>query len=540
MVLRFENLSGDPTLEWAARASSEFLARSLAGAMNGPVLNFSALNRLSGTLGPRPVNVPGISSERAEALLAGATRLITGYIEKGPGNSVRIVGIEIDAQSRRSILSLDARGATVMEALTRLSREFSPSAQPYLTSNSDALRYYVKGFEGSGDQAVADLERSVAADSHFGPAWVLLVNTNVARGNRAAAESLLHNATYQRFDQFNQANLDLASAVLRNDKDDRLAALRQISALSPGDTLLLRSIAVEDTRAGEFEHAADEWNKLAAILPDDPEAWNQLGYTRAWGGDYGGAAAALKEYARLRPADPNPADSLGDVHYMFGKYADAAASYLQANAKSPAFQNGGDLYKAAWAKFYAGDRKSADALFAQFRAAREKSKAPEIHLFEADWLYRTGRKQQAAALLARQPDAASKSQLVVWDLLAGDRAAAAKDAALAGAPTTPAAFLIRFAALPSAAADEWERRAERMLANPALEQLRLTAVGYALLLDQKTDEAVPVWSKIVAAAPGTDFFSRAIYARLNDEDVKLALLPEPNNVNPFAALPDEL
>ena len=42
--------------------------------MDGPVLNSSALRRLSPALGSRPVSAPGVSTEHDEALLAGATR----------------------------------------------------------------------------------------------------------------------------------------------------------------------------------------------------------------------------------------------------------------------------------------------------------------------------------------------------------------------------------------------------------------------------------------------------------------------------------
>ncbi|MDP9171696.1 MAG: hypothetical protein M3N54_13855 [Acidobacteriota bacterium] len=538
-VLRFENLSGDPALEWAGRGTSEFLSRSLSAALAGPVLNYAALGRLSPALGSRPGNAPGISTERSEALLAGATRLITGYVERS-GGSIRIAAEEIDVRSSKSVRRLTASGSTVLGALTQLSGEFSPAAQPYLTSSAEALRYYVNGFEESGDQAIGDLQRSLDADPDFGPAWSLLVNANLARGNRDAAEVLIGKAGHRRLDLFNQANLEYSGAVLRSDQGDQLLAMRRISALSPGDTVLLRSTAEADTRAGEFTYAAAEWNKLAAVLPDDAGAWNQLGYTRAWGGDYAGALAALKEYARLRPGDPNPLDSAGDVHYLFRKYADAAASYLEANARSPEFQSGGSLYKAAWAKFNAGDKTGADSAFIQFKAAREKAKATGIWLFEADWLYRTGRTKQALALLERESSPDARLQLAIWYLIAGDRTAAAKEAAAAGPPTTGAAFLVRFATLPSASAAEWQRRAERMFPASATATVRMIAVGYALLLDQNEDDALPVWRKIIAEEPGTDFFSHAIYARLNGEKETLAILPDPNTVNEFAAVLDNL
>ncbi len=77
-ILRFENLSGDRSLDWTGRAAAETLSVSLAvslnGALDGPVL------------------------KRQEALQAGATRLIAGYVERS-GGEVRITATEADGAS---------------------------------------------------------------------------------------------------------------------------------------------------------------------------------------------------------------------------------------------------------------------------------------------------------------------------------------------------------------------------------------------------------------------------------------------------------
>jgi tetratricopeptide (TPR) repeat protein len=276
-------------------------------------------------------------------------------------------------------------------------------------------------------------------------------------------------------------------------------------------------------------------------LANDADAWNQLGYARAWAGNYAGALEAMKEYVRLRPSDPNPSDSTGDVYYMYRKFPEAAASYLLASAKDPKFQQGGDLLKAAWAKFKAGDKAGADSAFEQFRAAREKAKSAELPLFQADWLYRTGRHKEAITLLRKDrqgPNAAA--QLAIWDLLEKDRAAAAKDAASVGQPTSPLIFAARFAALPSASPAEWDARADRMVKGTGATGFREIAMGYALLLDGSKEAALRVWQKIVETTPATDFFSRAIYTRLQGQRPKLELTPDPSTVNPFAAVLDTL
>jgi Tfp pilus assembly protein PilF len=272
-----------------------------------------------------------------------------------------------------------------------------------------------------------------------------------------------------------------------------------------------------------------------------------MGYAKAWSGDYPGAAATMKDYASRWPDDPNSIDSAADVDYMYGKFADAAAEYLKANAKSPQFQNGGELYKAAWAQYRAGDRAKADATFAQFRAVREKSATAGFALFESDWLFRTGRETEAIAVLrkaAATPPMANVSglwaQLVIQELLANDRTSAAKDAAVdATKPPSNASSVARFAALPSASADEWRKRADAMLRGPAIEPARNFALAVALLLDGKKQDALPLWEKIAHDAPGADFFARTIVARLKGEKAPVGLVPDPSNVNPLLALADK-
>ncbi len=545
-VVRFENLSGDPSLEWTGRAASEILPVSLASAMDGPVLNAEALERLAPALGSRPAAAPGISSERAEAVLAGATRIFTGYIERVAG-AIRVVATEEDPGSGRSIRVTAAEDPSLLGAMGKLARGISPGARPWLTTNENAARLFTTALETAPDAAAGDLEQATRMDPDFGPAWLALVRLDLARGDRSGAAGVIDEARRHKLDALTLAKLDLESALVKGEPA-RIAAERRISALSPADTVLLRSVAQSESQSGQFAAGAVDWKRLTDAVPGDPLAWNDLGYARSYAGDYAGALAALQQYARLRPADVNPLDSIGDLNYSFRRFGDAAASYLLASAKDPAFEHNGDLYKASWAKFSAGDRAGADALFAQFRSAREKAGDPLIALIAADWLYRTGRTGEGVGAL-RQAVAATRqaglrtngdAQLAVWDLLAGDRAKAAEDAAAIGPAANGPILITRFVTLPSATAAEWEARADRMLPGPGLAVLRPLALGYALLLDGKREAALPVWEKIAAQSRATDFFVQAINTRLHGKQLDHAVVPNPNEVNPFAAVLDRL
>ena len=75
---------------------------------------------------------------------------------------------------------------------------------------------------------------------------------------------------------------------------------------------------------------------------------------------------------------------------------------------------------------------------------------------------------------------------------------------------------------------------------PSVAGLRNLALGYALLLDGKREAALPVWERIVNENSATDFFARAVYARLQGKTLERPLLPDPVNLNQFSAVLDKL
>jgi hypothetical protein len=78
---------------------------------------------------------------------------------------------------------------------------------------------------------------------------------------------------------------------------------------------------------------------------------------------------------------------------------------------------GGDLLKAAYARWLQGDLPKADELFGQYRAFRTQLKDPLMFWREAVWNYSTGRSEQAVKLLesASGPSAQiAEKQLAVW------------------------------------------------------------------------------------------------------------------------------
>jgi len=130
------------------------------------------------------------------------------------------------------------------------------------------------------------------------------------KGDRSAAEDWIAQARTHKPDPLTLAELDSEAASLTGsgmeNEAPKIAAMRKISALSPGDINLLRSLAENETAAGQFAAAASDWKKLADLLPADAGIWNSLGYARSWADDYPGAMAALNEYRRCARMTQSP------------------------------------------------------------------------------------------------------------------------------------------------------------------------------------------------------------------------------------------
>ncbi|HWB96749.1 MAG TPA: tetratricopeptide repeat protein, partial [Bryobacteraceae bacterium] len=467
-VLRFENLTSEPALEWMGRGLAEAVRAGLSGDAGTYAISFNTLHSLDKALGPQPVAAPGIAAEAQQALASGATRIVTGQYSLVRG-TLRADVVERNLATGRTSLAFSEsvplrEGAVSLAA--RIARRLSDTPRPPATRSDEALRQYALTFE-SPDPAAREraLEQAVAADPGFGPAWTAAVELAVARRDRAAAARWLARARAQRtrLAEFDRARLDLLASMFDGDPSRQAQALATMSRLAPADPTIARSLAQVALQQRRYPDALAAFRKALEIEPENIETLNSMGYASAVAGDLDSATQALRRYAQLRPRDANPLDSLGDVHLYLGKLAEAEQNYLQAHQKSPAFLDGATLLKAAHTRLMTGEIGQADALFAKYRAERAAARDPLLLLREAEWSWACGRRREGLARLAevaarfesgplRDLAAEAYAELVFWDLELGNRDAArvhaAKAVAAAGPASAGAARVAHFLAQP--------------------------------------------------------------------------------------------
>ena len=233
----------------------------------------------------------------------------------------------------------------------------------------------------------------------FAPAYPILAEMYLRSGKRAEALALASRLPASA-DPLSRAQLAFTVA---DSPQTKLKALAEVAKLRTGDPRIYAELALLAATTGDWSLAAAQYKDLTRLEAGKVEWWNSLGYAEANLNHLPAAVAALNEYRRLSPKEPNPIDSLGEIHYMNRQFKQAGQYFDEESQLSPAFQNGVAWRKAAFSYFFAGDLKSADERFETWMKQVLLNAPPGTQSFErAMWFARTGRANQAEALLTRE------------------------------------------------------------------------------------------------------------------------------------------
>ncbi|HSW50818.1 MAG TPA: tetratricopeptide repeat protein [Bryobacteraceae bacterium] len=502
-IAPFEDLSEDAEAAWAGWAIAEAAAAGI-----------------SGSLRIHPVRL----ADGRNSAAAGVTAELAGYLTVA-GGRLRLRVTRLDLSSRRVTGSLEVDEAFpdgVLRTGDALARWIDPNARPFDTRSVAALQAFAQGREAAGtEEALKAYERSVTADPDFGAPYVAWTQALVLGADRAGAEQVLERARARgdRIAQSRRVELDLLAAALSGDQAGRRKALIALTKATPADAAVFRQLAAEEAAARRYQDAAALYRKVVELDPLNGPSWNQLGYAEASRRNLEGARSALTEYARLEPGNANPSDSLGDVHYHLGAFEEAEKHYLRAFEIDPSFLGGADLYKAARARLMTGDASGAEALFRRYVESTAAAGDGLADFREAQWLYLTGRREEAVArakrfaLSARAPQwrSAADSQLSVWGAMAGVAEDRARCEKIAGERGRAVVLLLsgRFAD----AADVLEGLVAK--GNSLRSDRADVLLAWALVETGRVEKAVPLLEVFGVPSPGLeDVFAALSFPRV--------------------------
>jgi Flp pilus assembly protein TadD len=384
-VLRFDNLTGDASLDWISTVAPTILQAEWNGA-------------------PRTMAL--LAASVRDGYREGASRMAHGYFElRGGKLSFRVL---IEDAARHVISAEQAAPGDPLSAITNIAKRIEPGSQAFSTSNPEAVDAW----------GHADYERAVTLDPDFSGAWLTWVETAAASGGsqRAldiASRGLMRSTLRSPSDR---ARIQLAAATLRRDESGRIAALEEIARLSPMDAGALRALAQTNYSARRFAEAERSFGELVSLDPADPAILNTLGYVQALQGEINRARTSFEQYGKRPGQSVNAMDSLGEAMFLNGKFAEAQQAFLKGYRENPTFLEGAGLWKAAHAGWLGGDLAAADELVKTYLETRNRARDPLAIWRQATWLYETGRQEQASAVLMRTSVELPllKQQLAVW------------------------------------------------------------------------------------------------------------------------------
>ena len=376
-LLPFDNLTGDKSLDWIARTAPRIAAAEIAGTA-------------------RPAATVG------EAYLERATRFVHGYFT-GSADALHLT-VEVEDSTTHKMVASDQFDGPLLVSVGTLSKRLEPKPEPFGTDKEAAIEAWGRG----------EYEKAVAIDPAFSSAWLAWMETLARSGDVAGAIAVAGRAMEHPVkSEIDGLRIELTRATLQKDSHAEHQALLKLTA-RVADPGLLGNLGALEVRAREFALAEGDYKKLLAVEPDSAEAVNLLGYVYGFEGKVADAEAKFAQYGKFPGQESNSFDSLGEVYFMNGKFADAEKSFLKAHDLNAALLSGGDLRKAAYAHWLAGDLPGADKIFDRYLDFRAKLKDPSIEWEHASWEYATGRKDQAIARLQKSPSPQSKVQLQVW------------------------------------------------------------------------------------------------------------------------------
>ncbi|MEP7363878.1 MAG: tetratricopeptide repeat protein [Acidobacteriota bacterium] len=483
LITHTENLSGDAALDGTARVVSHLVRSQLAGSKSLAVFE---------------------AADPSEALQRRAGRIVRSWLDAAGGKlmlhvTVRSAEGKTLEQWESAVPAIE--GSAVLAAA--VVKHLAPAAPVGPAVPSEAASLFGQALVASAADAIPLLQKVVAQSPAWGDAYYLLGANLAATGKTDEALRVWKAGTSRATDEVSKARMAIGIAAAMKEPAAAVEANEKLAALLPSEP----EIAMQ---AGELRLARNELPQAAALMkraveaqPGAGEWWNTLAFVQAFTGDEKAAMESIRRYEQLSPQAANPPDSRGEIQFLMGQFRQASASFEEAFRKEPSFLAGATLLKSADALLMAGDTAGADKEFQRYLTGTLKGH-PLRELILARWEFQTGKKVEAfrrttafASAAGTAPDLAAAGWIEIawWQLRAGDRTKALEAAktALQKAQSPAAkreALLPFYLAQPSGTLEDWKRRAN---GNPPADILAL-----ALVFDHKWKDAVPVLAELVA------------------------------------------
>lgn len=354
-VLDFENLGGDPSLDWMQRGLAELLGTALFSSEELDVYDAQRLTSLT-----TPGDTSGPSDAMASLRRAGIGRAVVGSV-LGAGGRLRIQGRVLDVESGRVLLSHSVDGGAgddLFELAGRLISGLQTSLEVDLiglrtgdqwlrditTSSVEAYRLFLDGrkaFIGSRwAEAAAEYERALALDGEFVAARIDLAGCYWNTGQEELLSASLAEAgrLRGRASRREALQLDLIEAVIHEDSSRLVRVATDLSGLYPENRFFVYLRGRGHFTSREFARCLEVLEPLAAERYE--WAWTYLLMARSHEelGQHDRAIRAYELGMDVTGSDPELGHSFAMLLAERGD-RERARALLEAAAQSPRRMN---------------------------------------------------------------------------------------------------------------------------------------------------------------------------------------------------------
>jgi tetratricopeptide (TPR) repeat protein/predicted Ser/Thr protein kinase len=363
-VLPFDNLSGDPSLQYVGAGVADTTSTSLASLSTVSVIARSQIHdamqrdgdigRICRALGASYV-VSGSVQKVGQRLRINVNLLSPeGRIVPGSGSTYEDDFANLFTLQRRIAEGLSSRVVGTLSEVQRAGLSRSP------TRDVEALASYWQGRalldtpvrKGAIDAAVDHFKEAIRRDSQF-----------------ALAHAGLGDAFWLRYNE--TKNPQDATAAL--------AAIERARTVDPEDPLVHLSLAQSYQRTGRIDEAARELEAVVTLRPNNDDAHRMLGAIYEQKGRMPEAIAEHKRAIAIRPEYARNHAGLASFYFRTGRLADAAVEFQRVTELQPddprgylnlgaAFHAAGDTRRAVVNYTRANDISPTDVAFSNLGA----------------------------------------------------------------------------------------------------------------------------------------------------------------------------
>jgi serine/threonine protein kinase/tetratricopeptide (TPR) repeat protein len=357
-VLFFENVTGDPSLDWLHTGLTEMLVTDLSQSPHIEVLPTERLYQILQELNRLDERITSMEVMQEVAVRAGVETLVLGSFMKA-GENIRINIRVQEANSGKILATEKVEGVgessvfSMVDDLTRRVRtrfdvpadadgELDRGLEDVTTSSLEAYRYYAEGINlhqrFQQEEAIALFEKALEVDPGFAMALAKLsvIHNNLGHGRRSddyGRRALEH---VDRLSARERHYIEGLHYSRRRATFGRaIAAYRKTLELYPDHTSARNNLALLYQDFEKYEEAIEEGESLIRAKFEFAGIYNIVSLSHGARGDLAKGHQVVQEFVERYPENWAGHANLGWHLLKWGKLDESKAAYLKADSMRP-------------------------------------------------------------------------------------------------------------------------------------------------------------------------------------------------------------